>query len=118
MVGVHDINPDSSSITIPSGAESKEKVSISPDGFRRSSSSVSANLVEGFSRKSKKESLHFYNIADASLSELRYHILLSFDLGYINMDIFNNIENDILEIGRMLNGWISNSRRKNVLIRL
>jgi len=74
--------------------------------IRRASSSVPANLVEGFSRKTKKDSLHFYNIADTSLAELRYHILLSFDLGYINSDKFNKINTDIYEIGKMINGWI------------
>ena len=54
----------------------------------------------------KERELLLYNISDASLAELRYHVLLSFDLGYIDLDSFNNINNTIEEVGRMLNGWM------------
>jgi four helix bundle protein len=51
--------------------------------MRRASISIVPNIIEGFKRKSIKDSLNFYNIADASLEELKYQLLLSYELKYI-----------------------------------
>jgi len=52
--------------------------------MRRAAYSVPANIVEGHSRKSKKEFIQFLNIAKGSLEELKYFIILSNDLKYID----------------------------------
>ncbi|MDD2656417.1 MAG: four helix bundle protein, partial [Patescibacteria group bacterium] len=44
---------------------------------KRAASSVAANIVEGFRRQGLKDSLKFYNQADASLEELKYHLILA-----------------------------------------
>jgi four helix bundle protein len=51
--------------------------------LRRASYSVPANIVEGSSRESKKDYLHFLYIARGSLSETQYFIHLSKRLGYL-----------------------------------
>jgi four helix bundle protein len=51
--------------------------------IRRASYSVPANIVEGSSRESKKDYLHFLYIARGSLSETQYFIHLSKRLGYL-----------------------------------
>ena len=51
--------------------------------IRRAAVSVVSNIVEGFSRKTIKESLNFYNISYGSLEELKYQLLLACDLTYI-----------------------------------
>src|SRR5438067_4510803 len=54
--------------------------------LRRASYSVPANIVEGSSRESKKDYLHFLYIARGSLSETQYFVHLSRRLGYISSD--------------------------------
>src|SRR5437773_988947 len=54
--------------------------------LRRASYSVPANIVEGASRESKKDYLHFLYIARGSLSETQYFIHLALRLGYLAED--------------------------------
>lgn len=75
--------------------------------MRRSAVSVPANIVEGYSRKSVKEKLNFYNIARASLSELEYYIDLSFELNYFDKKNYDQLLNARAEVGRLLNGFIN-----------
>lgn len=79
--------------------------------IRRSATSIPSNIVEGFVRKGKTDSLRFYNIADASLAELKYQILLSHDLGYIGTSDYQALEKDMDEIGRMLNSWMLSHKK-------
>lgn len=74
--------------------------------MRRCSVSVPANIVEGYSRKSIKEKLNFYNIARSSLSELEYYIDLSFELDYILEEQYKELLMARAEVGRLLNGFI------------
>jgi len=52
--------------------------------LRRASYSVPANIVEGASRESQKEYLHFLYISRGSLSETQYFVHLARRLGYLN----------------------------------
>lgn len=78
--------------------------------IRRASVSVASNIVEGFARRGVKDSLSFYNIANASLEEVKFQLMLSVDFGYITSDEYIAINYDADEVGRLLRGW-SNSRR-------
>lgn len=73
--------------------------------MRRCAVSIPSNIAEGFNRKSLKDSLHFYTIAEGSLEELKYQILLAKDLNYINEDCYNKLMNLAEEVGKLLNGW-------------
>jgi four helix bundle protein len=50
--------------------------------LRRAAVSVPANIAEGFKRRGKADKLRFLNIAEASLEEVRYYIVLAKDLSY------------------------------------
>ena len=73
--------------------------------MRRAAVSVPANLAEGFKKPGVKDKLNFYNIAQGSLEELRYYLILSKDLGYLsdNQELVASAE----EIARMLHGLIA-----------
>src|ERR1700746_256688 len=53
--------------------------------LRRAAYSVPANIVEGASRESKKDYLHFLYIARGSLAETQYFIHLARRLGYLSL---------------------------------
>jgi four helix bundle protein len=52
--------------------------------IRRAAYSVPANIVEGSSRESKRDYLHFLYISRGSLSETQYFVHLSRRLGYLS----------------------------------
>lgn len=50
--------------------------------IRRSANSISANLAEGFGRKTKKDKANFYIIARGSAFETQNHLLYGTNVGY------------------------------------
>ncbi|MGD9019436.1 MAG: four helix bundle protein, partial [Desulfuromonadales bacterium] len=50
--------------------------------LRRSAVSIPANIVEGFKKRGIKDKIRFLNIAQGSLEESRYYLILANDLGY------------------------------------
>ncbi len=47
--------------------------------MRRAAYSIPSNIVEGHSRKSRKEFLQFLSIAKGSLEELKYSIIFNYN---------------------------------------
>lgn len=78
--------------------------------MRRAAVSVPANITEGFRKRGSKDKLNFYNIAQASLDELYYYIILSKDLGFIQDG--SNFIHLIEEIARMLSGLIKSIKER------
>jgi four helix bundle protein len=72
--------------------------------MRRASISIPANIAEGFKKKGKADKLRFYNIAQGSIEEMKYFLLLTKDLEYSSVD---NLENDITEISKMIESYIN-----------
>ena len=52
--------------------------------FRRAAVSIAANIAEGFKKRGKSDKLRFFNIAQGSLEECRYYLILVRDLEYGN----------------------------------
>ncbi len=50
--------------------------------FRRAAVSIAANIAEGFRKRGRSDKLRFYNIAQGSVEESRYYLVLARDLGY------------------------------------
>lgn len=79
--------------------------------MRRASTSVAANIVEGYMRDSGKERLRFYNVAKDSLIELEYFIDFSYKLGYLKRTQYEQICKQKDEVGRLLYGFIKSVKK-------
>lgn len=73
--------------------------------LRRSASSIATNIVEGHKRNGRKDFLHFLNLADASLEETKYHLILSRDLDYLSGSDYQKLNLKCEEVGRILCGF-------------
>lgn len=73
--------------------------------FQRAAVSIPANIAEGYKKLSKADKLRYMNIAQGSLEECRYYILLAHDLGYINTHTQEVLNNDIEETSKLLNAY-------------
>jgi four helix bundle protein len=70
--------------------------------LRRAAVSVPTNIAEGAKRIHGKEYARFLNVAEASLAETQYLLLLSSELGYVSPALFSTRDAEIEEISRML----------------
>jgi four helix bundle protein len=71
--------------------------------LRRSSASVSANIAEGFGRRTTKELLRCLQISRGELEETRYFLILSRDLQHISSNDFENMNGQCDSVGQLIN---------------
>jgi four helix bundle protein len=78
--------------------------------MRRAAVSVPANVAEGFKRHGIRDKVRFYNLAEGSLEELKYYVILSRDLGYLAncSDLLTQAD----ATGRLLYGLIKSTERR------
>jgi four helix bundle protein len=70
--------------------------------FRRAAVSVPANIAEGFKKKGRADKTRFLNIAQGSLEESRYYLLLAKDLGYCDS---SKILEQLEEVSKLLEAY-------------
>lgn len=75
--------------------------------------SIAANIAEGYKRLSRTDKLRMMNIAQGSLEECRYYIILSKDLGYIDENRFKEMNYAIYITSRFLNSYCKGIRENN-----
>ena len=78
--------------------------------LRRAAVSVPANIAEGFRRRSAADKVRMLNIAQASLEEARYYLILARDLDYAN-DAALHVAAD--EVSRLLTAYAGSIRRNS-----
>jgi four helix bundle protein len=70
--------------------------------FRRAAVSIAANIAEGFKKRGKADKIRFYNIAQGSLEESRYYLILAKDLEYGDV---SELRQMIEEISKLLEAY-------------
>ena len=73
--------------------------------FRRAAVSIAANICEGYRKLSRADKLRFMNIAQGSLEECRYYLILSLDIEYIDQATHDNLDYLISGTSWKLNGY-------------
>ena len=70
--------------------------------LRRAAVSVPANVAEGFKKKGPADKKRFFNIAQGSLEESKYYLILARDLHYGDSQ---KLLEQLDEVGRLLNAY-------------
>jgi len=77
--------------------------------LRRSAVSVPANIAEGFRKWSDADKNRYLNIAQGSLEESRYYLILTKDLGYGDT---KSLQDQLEEVSRLLYAYAKSVRNK------
>jgi four helix bundle protein len=85
------------SLPIHSGFPRQETYGLAMQ-LRRAAVSIPANILEGFRRRGKQD----MNIAEGSVEECRYYLILAQDLGYGDTA---NLATSLEEVSRLLNAY-------------
>lgn len=75
--------------------------------------SITSNIAEGFSRKSKKEKKQFYYLALGSLTEVQNQLLIARDLKFATKNKFDITAEQTILVSKLLNGLIKSSEMLN-----
>ena len=70
--------------------------------FRRAAVSIPANIAEGFKKRGRADKVRFLNIAQGSLEECRYYLILTKDLEYGNVTELRQL---IGEVSKLLEAY-------------
>jgi four helix bundle protein len=71
---------------------------------RRAAISIPANIAEGFKKKTKPDKIKYMNIAQGSLEECRYYLILAKDLGYGDTSL---LMSQLEEVSKLLEVYTS-----------
>jgi four helix bundle protein len=85
------------------GAFPKHEIFGLTSQFRRAAVSIPANIAEGFRRHGTSDKARFFNIAQASLEECRYYLILAKDLEYAVSQEANSL---IQEVSKLLEAYL------------
>jgi four helix bundle protein len=72
--------------------------------FRRAAVSIPANIAEGFKKRGCHDKARFMNIAQGSLEECRYYLILTGDLGYGDTQ---QLMQQLEEVGKLLASYVA-----------
>ena len=84
--------------------------------LNRAAASIPCNIAEGWGRELSKNYLQFLRVARGSTMELETLLLISKNLDYIKAGEYQEITNQLEEVGKMLHGLIKSIENKIKLI--
>lgn len=90
----------------------KEEIYGTTSQLRRCSSSVPANISEGYYRDTTKELIKFLFNARGSAGEVTYFLILALDLKYINNDEYQALRSDYEKRLASISALINKLRKK------
>ena len=76
------------------------------DQIRRSAVSIPSNIAEGDERGSNKDAVRFLYIAKASLAELQTQLIIAHETGYVDLEVFKELDKRSESLGKMLGSLI------------
>jgi len=82
--------------------------------IRRSAVSIPSNIAEGYGRKTTIDYIRMLYIANGSICELETQVLLSGDLGFIDIKDIGTAKANITEVERMLKALIKSVENKHL----
>jgi len=85
------------------GAFPKHEIFGLTSQFRRAAVSIPANIAEGFRRRGSSDKARFFNIAQASLEECRYYLILVRDLEYADTQEASSLTQ---EVSKLLEAYV------------
>lgn len=81
------------------------------DQLQRAAVSISSNIAEGSARPSDSDFAHFLDMALGSAYEVETQLLISKNIGYINLNIYEQLRDELISIEKQLAGFISAIRK-------
>ena len=87
---------------VTNGFPGEEKFGLTSQ-LRRATISINSNIAEGSSRTSPKDQARFYTIAYSSAIEVLNQLIISKELNFISVEIYDELRKDIEHITGMLN---------------
>lgn len=81
------------------------------DQLQRAVVSISSNIAEGSARASDSEFAHFLDIALGSAYEVETQLLISKNVGYIDINIYNQLLDELISIEKQLTGLVNSIRK-------
>ena len=81
--------------------------------IKRASASIPANIAEGSGRGGDAELVRFLRIAMGSAYEVEYHLLLAHDLSFLDTSTYQEVNQWVSEVIRMLAGLIQHLSTKD-----
>lgn len=80
--------------------------------IRRAAASVPANIAEGCGKDTDPDFARYLQIAMGSAIELEYHLLLANDLHYLDEATYSPLNQNVIEVKRMLTSFIQTLRQR------
>lgn len=76
------------------------------DQLRRAIISISSNIVEGFEKNNNNEFIRFLKIAKGSAGEARNQLHIALVVGYISIEQFSSISQDLENLSAQIGKFI------------